>query len=125
MAYMLKAVLVVFLMTSLAIPALAAAKSEDCRDLAENLKNLQKAQQSISESLASNHETFANLLEDYSSALNMSAGMGKPVTHEAVTKMGESAKAFRERGQNAQKLNKKLTEAWSKLIAQAGTCLNK
>lgn len=125
MSKRLKSLLVAFLMTSMAMPALAAAKSEDCRDLVENLKNLQKAQQSISESLASNHETFASLLEDYSSALNMSAEMGKPVTHEAVTKMGESAKAFRERGQNAQKLNKKLTEAWTKLIAQTSTCLNK
>jgi hypothetical protein len=116
------------MMTCLILPAAFAsgsAKSADCKEVAEDLKAMQKAQQSISESLISNHDLFANLLTDYSSALNMSAELGKPVTKDAVMKMGESAKSFRSRGQNAEKLNKKLTVASNDVIERAILCLKK
>jgi hypothetical protein len=49
--------------------------------------------------------------------------MGQAVTKEAVTNMNESAKAFRVRGQNAQKLNQKLGQASDQVIAKAIECL--
>jgi hypothetical protein len=106
------------------VPSKAESKSDaKCADVAAELRAMEKAQQSISESLISNHDVFANLLTDYSSALDISAGMGKPVTKDAVAKMGESAKSFRERGKNAEKLNKKLTIASNEVIERAITCL--
>ncbi|MBC7370511.1 MAG: hypothetical protein H7326_03040, partial [Bdellovibrionaceae bacterium] len=86
----------------------SAFASSDCNEVTNDLKAMQKARASITQSLVSNHDTFATLLEDYSGVLNTSAAMGQPVTKEAVTNMNESAKAFRVRGQNAQKLNDKL-----------------
>lgn len=122
---MLRSLKLLVVATLMGTTALGAQKSSECREVVEDLKAMQKAQQSISESLISNHDTFADLLEDYSSALSLSAGMGKPVTKEAVTKMGESAKSFRERGHNASKLNKKLTTASNDVIARAVACLSK
>jgi hypothetical protein len=117
-----------FAILSTGTHAFAAGKSKansKCGEVAAELRAMEKAQQSISESLISNHDTFANLLTDYSSALDISAGMGKPVTKDAVAKMGESAKSFRERGKNAEKLNKKLTIASNDVIERAISCLKK
>lgn len=101
------------------------ATQTDCKEVASDLKAMQKAQQSISESLISNHDTFADLLTDYSGLLSTSADLGKPVTKDAVQKMGESAKSFRTRGQNAEKLNQKLTIASNEVIDRAIACLKK
>lgn len=97
----------------------------NCAEVIEDLKAMQKAQQSISGTLIGNHESFASILEGYSSTLALSASLGQPVTKEAVAKMNESAKAFRLRGQNAQKLNDKLTQASDQVIATAIACLKK
>jgi len=101
----------------------AAFAATNCAEVVSDLREMQKAQQSISQSLINNHETFATLLEEYSGTLNSSAAMGQPVTKEAVTHMNESAKAFRVRGQNAQKLNQKLNQASDQVIARAIECL--
>lgn len=101
----------------------AAFAVSDCEDVANDLKSMQNARATITQSLIGNHETFAATLEDYSGALNTSAAMGQPVTKEAVTNMNESAKAFRVRGQNAQKLNQKLNQASDQVIAKAIECL--
>jgi hypothetical protein len=101
-------------------PALA---SGGCADVIDDLKAMQKANQSISTSLIGNHESFASILEEYSDTLNTSANLGQPVAKEAVTNMNESAKAFRLRGQNAQKLNVKLNQASDQVIAKAIECL--
>jgi hypothetical protein len=96
--------------------------SGNCASVAEDLKAMQKANQSISTSLIGNHESFASILEEYSNTLGTSANLGQPVTKEAVTNMNESAKAFRVRGQNAQKLNLKLNQASDQVIAKAIEC---
>jgi hypothetical protein len=101
-------------------PALAAS---DCAETINDLKAMQKARASITESLVSNHDIFAGVLEDYSGVLNTSAAMGQPVTKEAVTNMNESAKAFRVRGQNAHNLNEKLNQASDQVIAKAIECI--
>lgn len=101
----------------------SAQAASNCAGVAEDLKAMQKAQQSISESLIDNHSSFASILEGYSDTLSTSATLGQPVTKEAVTNMNESAKAFRLRGQNAQKLNIKLNQASDQVIAKAIECL--
>lgn len=103
--------------------SISMAASSDCATVAEDLKAMQKAQQSISSSLISNHETFASVLEENSDVLKTSATLGQPVTKESVNNMNESAKAFRLRGQNAQKLNVKLNQASDQVIAKAIECL--
>jgi hypothetical protein len=97
--------------------------SANCADVAEDLKAMQKAQQSIAGSLIGNHDSFGSILEGYSDTLATSASMGQAVTKEAVNNMNESAKAFRLRGQNAQKLNAKLNQASDQVIAKAIECL--
>ncbi|MGZ3743305.1 MAG: hypothetical protein ACXWRE_11320 [Pseudobdellovibrionaceae bacterium] len=94
-----------------------------CAEVINDLKAMQKANQSISTSLIGNHEIFAAILEDYAVTLNTSASLHQPVTKEAVNNMNESAKAFRTRGQNAQKLNLKLSQASDQVIAKAIECL--
>lgn len=103
--------------------ATSAMASGNCAGVSADLKAMQKANQSISTSLINNHESFASILEEYSTTLNASANLHQAVTKEAVTNMNESAKAFRVRGQNAEKLNLKLKEASEQVIAKAIECL--
>ncbi len=115
-------VLLVVMVSSLVI-AQSAAASADCTEVVNDLRAMQNARTTITQSLISNHETFATILEDYSGTLNTSAAMGQPVTKEAVNNMNESAKAFRVRGQNSQKLNEKLNQASDQVIAKAIECI--
>lgn len=111
------------LITGMMMTLNVAQAASNCADVVDDLKAMQKANQSISGSLISNHESFATILEEYSDTLHTSATLGQPVTKEAVTNMNESAKAFRIRGQNAQKLNSKLNQASDQVIAKAIECL--
>ena len=115
--HILTLILASFLLTSSAFAA------TNCGDVAEELKAMQKAEQSITESLISNHETFASLLQDYSNTLSTSASAGQVVTKEAVSNMSESAKAFKTRGENAEKLTRRLNQASDEVIAKAIECL--
>jgi hypothetical protein len=108
------------IVSALVQPVFAAS---DCDEVSADLKAMQNARASITQSLIENHETFATMLEEYSGTLNTSAAMGQAVTKEAVTNMNDSAKAFRVRGQNAQKLNQKLNQASDQVIAKAIECL--
>lgn len=109
--------------TGMMMTANMAFAGTNCAEVISDLKAMQKANQSISSSLISNHESFASILEEYSDTLHTSATLGQPVTKEAVTNMNESAKAFRLRGQNAQKLNNKLNQASDQVIAKAIECI--
>ncbi len=109
--------------TGMIVTANTAFAGGNCSEVIEDLKAMQKANQSISSSLISNHESFASILEEYSDTLNTSASLGQPVTKEAVHNMNDSAKAFRVRGQNAQKLNIKLNQASDQVIAKAIECI--
>ncbi|MBK9323110.1 MAG: hypothetical protein IPM97_09265 [Bdellovibrionaceae bacterium] len=115
-------VLLAMLISSVVCAQLAVA-SADCTEVVNDLKAMQNARTTITQSLISNHETFATILEEYSGTLNTSAAMGQPVTKEAVSNMNESAKAFRVRGQNSQKLNEKLNQASDQVIAKAIECI--
>lgn len=117
--------LMMSLVSVVALNASAGAASVNCKDVAEDLKAMQSAQQSISESLISNHDVFADQMQDYSIILSTSSAMGQPVTKDAVTKMTSTSKSFRERGENARKLNKKLVAASDEVIARAISCLKK
>jgi len=105
------------------ITANVARAGSQCAEAIEDLKAMQKANQSISSSLISNHESFASVLGEYAMTLQTSAALGQAVTKDAVNNMNESAKAFRVRGQNAQKLNIKLNQASDQVIAKAIECM--
>jgi hypothetical protein len=102
-----------------------AAKPVDCKEAAEDLRKMQNAQQSISESLISNHDSFADQMQEYALILSTDSAMGQPVAKESVQKMNGSAKSFRDRGENARKMNKKFAALSEDVIARAISCLKK
>lgn len=112
-----------FTLFALASASMAATPTSSCAEVAQELRAMQKAERSITESLIANHQTFASTLQDYSSTLGVSAAAGQPVTKEAVKNMSESAKAFRARGENAEKLSQRLDQASDEVIAKAIECI--
>ncbi len=75
--------------------------STQCKQLKEELKAMQNAQQQIMSSLVNNHETFASSLEEYSSAVQSAKGS---TVKTVSSKMDESAQAFRTRGVQGKKM---------------------
>lgn len=97
-----------------------AAVASSCTDLKQELLALQQAQQSMLQSMVANHETFSSTLEEFSEQLSESeSGAAVSISSE----MNQSAKAFRKRGLQAQKLNQKLDQATQDLLARVASCL--
>lgn len=92
------------------------AKKMECSALKEELKAMQQAQQSIVNSLVSNHQTFAVTLEEYSDT-----AVSAPKV--ASKEMKRSAQSFRSRGVQGKKIAEKLNKASADLIARVATCL--
>lgn len=109
--------------TGIMMTANVAFAGADCARIGEELKAMQKATQNISASLVSNHEAFATVLEEHAESLKENSTTGPSGGRSVVNKMNESAEAFRQRGQNAQKLNKRLNQASDQVIAKAVACL--
>jgi len=112
-------------LVSLPLFFIGSLASANCQDVAEELKAMEKARQTISESLVRNHEDFALLLEGTATDLTASANLGSSPSPETVAKVKGSAKAVRQRGLQAQKLNTKLNQASDQVIAKAIACLKK
>lgn len=103
----------VFLATPLAIA------STDCRELGEELKSMQVAQQKMLSSLVSNHESFASVLEEFSDVLMSTKAPAKGI----YIKMDDSAQAFRKRGIQGKLMAGKLNGATTDLIERVTACL--
>lgn len=96
------------------------AFASSCADLRGELEALRRAQSSLITSLAHNHDLFASTLEDLGSEIELRSSQ---VPAQATRSMKKTAKAFRQRGQQAQVSAEKLDEATSDLIQRIGHCL--
>ncbi len=96
------------------------AATSSCKELKEELKAMQKAQQQIMASLVNNHESFASSLEEYSTVVKTSKGNS---VQTVSAQMDQSAQAFRQRGVQGKKMAGKLDEATGDLLARVASCL--
>ncbi|HRO66449.1 MAG TPA: hypothetical protein PL182_02675 [Pseudobdellovibrionaceae bacterium] len=91
-----------------------------CSGLIDDLKAMKQAQQVILKSLADNHGEFASNLDEMATEADMANGkMPKAV----LKSMRATAKAYRVRGESAQKQVQKLDEATASLIGEVQGCL--
>ncbi len=98
-----------------------AASANDCATLAESLKGLQKAQNSVSSSLVKNHEMMAETLLSYSEALTDSKGKA----HQSIANnMNKISEAFKARGSKAKVLSESISEKTNQLIKLAEKCFS-
>lgn len=95
--------------------------SDDCASLAESLKGLQKAQDSVSGSLVKNHELMADTLLSYSEALTESKGKAHLSIANNMNKISESFKA---RGSKAKVLSETISDRTNELIKLAEKCFS-
>ena len=100
----------------LAAKAKGSSQAKACAELKTELLAMQKAQQTIMQSLVSNHQTFAVALEEYSATATLAPKV-------ASQEMKRSAQSFRSRGVQGQKMANRLNNASSDLIARVALCL--
>jgi hypothetical protein len=91
-----------------------------CRNLVEELNEMKIAQNQIINSLAQNHDTFADQLSDLSFEL---AIYKKNVPQKALDSMEKSAQAYRIRSHKAQETAQRLESLTSDLIQRVQRCL--
>ncbi len=96
--------------------SVAFASNPKCQGLRDELQALQRAQAQIVQSLVSNHESFAEVLEEYS----MSSTKAPVATAQEMKK---SARSFRERGLQGQRLAARLRQSTEDLVARVDVCL--
>ena len=101
---------------------LQSQASTQCGALVQELEGLRSAQQSILNSLAANHETFATSYEEVKMELELHS---KNINKKALKAMGRTAEAFRSRGLKANQQAEKLDLLTSKLISEISICLKK
>lgn len=97
------------------------ASANECAQLVELLKGLQKAQDSVSTSLVNNHELMADTLLSYSEALTDSKGKAHLSIANNMNKVSETFKA---RGSKAKVLSKAIYEKTDELINIAEKCFS-
>lgn len=96
------------------------AKSSNCAEVIEQLRQMKEAQASVQETLVSNHEMMAQSLESYADALTESAGRA----HKAISEnMGKAATLLRGRGLKAQNISKKLETNTDDLVKSVEKCI--
>ncbi|MBX3040075.1 MAG: hypothetical protein KF789_05125 [Bdellovibrionaceae bacterium] len=91
-----------------------------CSELVDELKAMKQAQQVILKSLADNHGQFASSLDELATEVEMSNGK---VPGPALKSLRTTAKAYRNRGESAQKQAQKLDQATASLIEEVQNCL--
>lgn len=98
-----------------------AANANDCASLAESLKGLQKAQNSVSGSLVQNHDLMAETLVSYSEALSDSRGKA----HQSIANnMNRISDSFKARGAKAKVLSQAISDKTEELIKLAEKCFS-
>lgn len=91
-----------------------------CRALVEEMNQMKRAQNQIINSLAQNHDAFADQLSDLSFEL---AIYKKTVPTKALEAMEKSAQAYRVRSHKAQETAQKLDDLTKSLIQRVQRCL--
>ena len=99
----------------------AQAATQKCAELKSELKAMKAAQSQVINSLVSNHETFASSMEEFSESVKDSSETSSSKAISA--NMNETAKAFRQRGVQGQRMAGRLDKATDDLIARVAACL--
>jgi hypothetical protein len=111
---------VAFILFAMAMSSMSFAKSSDCSEVVEQLRQMKTAQVSVQETLVSNHEMMAQSLESYADAISESAGRA----HKSISEnMNKAANSLRQRGLKAQGIAKKLETHTDDLIKSVEKCL--
>ena len=96
------------------------AWASNCQGLADELKAMKKAQQTMLESLAENHHKMAANLNEVAVDLDLANGsLPSPV----IKSLRGDAKAYQKRGDSARLQAQKLDQATSDLIQRVEGCL--
>lgn len=93
----------------------------NCSELVDELKAMKQAQQVILSSLAENHGQFASHLNELATEAEMANGK---IPGPGLKSMRATAKAYRARGESAQKQARKLDQATASLIEDVENCLS-
>lgn len=115
-------ILVITLFILLLVPRAHAASSSraSCRELVQEMNQMKKAQNQIIQSLAQNHDVFADQLSDLSFELAL---YKKTVPAKALESMEKSAQAYRVRFHKAQETAQRLDDLTVNLIEKLQACL--
>jgi ElaB/YqjD/DUF883 family membrane-anchored ribosome-binding protein len=111
--------------TIVPVPARAAASlpaADDCKSFVSDLKQMKQAQESIQQSLISNHDMMADSLETYADALTETSGKAYKKISENMAKAGES---IRKRKTKAQEISKEFSEKASEMLKTAEKCIKR
>lgn len=96
------------------------ASAEDCDSLVSLLKDLQKAQRAVSDSLIQNHYVMAETLESYSETMRDSRGKA----FEAIAKnMGKAGESFKARADKASGHSTLIADNTNEIISLAEACI--
>ncbi|MFZ4402753.1 MAG: hypothetical protein ACOYOK_01510 [Pseudobdellovibrionaceae bacterium] len=98
-------------------------KNKQCQALQAELKAMQNAQEQIMHSLVNNHDLFAQQLEKYAMAVQLSPRMGSAAHKTLVGNMQSSAEAFKLRAEKGEKMTDKFTTASADLLQRVLECL--
>lgn len=98
------------------------ASAAECTTFLSDLKQMKLAQESIQESLISNHDMMADSLETYADALKQTSGKAYKKVSENMYKAGESV---RKRKTKAQEIAKEFSEKALELQKTAEKCIKK
>ena len=99
---------------------LPSHSTSSCRALVEELNAMKKAQNQMINSLAQNHDIFADQLSDLSFELAL---YKKTVPQKALESMEKSAQAYRVRSLKAQETAQRLDGLTTSLINRIQRCL--
>jgi hypothetical protein len=126
---MIKSVIIVamgFVLTGPWSVSLAATtrspNSEACASFVSDMKQMKEAQESIQQSLISNHDMMADSLETYADALKETSGKAYKKVSENMYKASESV---RKRKTKAQDIAKEFSEKALEMLKTAEKCVKK
>lgn len=102
--------------------AVRVTAADDCANFLSDFKQMKLAQESIQQSLISNHDMMADSLETYADALKETSGKAYKKVSENMYKASESV---RKRKTKAQDISKEFSEKAAELQKTAEKCIKK
>lgn len=96
--------------------------ADDCATFLSDFKQMKLAQESIQQSLISNHDMMADSLETYADALKETSGKAYKKISENMHKASESV---RKRKTKAQEISKEFSEKAAEMQKTAEKCIKK
>ncbi len=111
-----------FVSAFLSFSSICHAASGDCASFMSDFKQMTVAQDSIQQSLISNHDMMADSLDTYADGLKESSGKAYKKIVENMYKAGESV---RKRKTKAQDISKEFALKANELLKTAEKCVKK